>query len=252
MDVFIRACVTRVTGVPADNFDWSESLTTADDIARLLHPGGSTPPAADLVFLTDHVNETTTTFDPDLIDLAIAEPRLAIGGELQTVVESPAGSGQYKAAPEILLYGGADRVRARGGWHFGINAELLADMHRTCRPDGHPRVELHRGLAYCRSHRIAHALSHPLDGHRLPLTDTLAAIAACRFIEAVNGGFGSDSTRRLMRYITLHNRAAAAPTLLGSRAPAWIAVKASASCPSRRSVNSVDSKCVPSNALERF
>lgn len=224
MDAFIRDCVARVTGVPADDFDWTESLTTAEEIACLLHPAHDGPPAADLVFLTDHVNETTTAFDSDLIDLAIGEPRLAIGGELQTVVESPPGSGRFEEAPEILLYGTPDRVRARGGWHYGINAELLADMHRVCRPSAHPRVELHRGLEYCRRHGIAHALSHPLDGHRLPLFETIGAIAACRFIEAVNGGFGSDSTRRLMRYITLHNASDdSAALLLGDRVPPWIA-----------------------------
>ncbi len=223
MDAFIRACVARVTGVPADDFDWTESLTTAEEIARLLQPTPAGPPAADLVFLTDHVNETTTAFDADLIDLAIDEPRLAIGGELQTVVESPPGSGRFAEAPEILLYGTSDRVRARGGWHYGITAELLADMHRVCRPSAHPRVELHRGLEYCRRHGIAHALSHPLDGHGLPLSETIGAIAACRFIEAVNGGFGSDSTRRLMRYIALHNASDAAATVLGARVPPWVA-----------------------------
>ena len=207
MDGFIRAAVARVTGESAEDFDWTESRTTPEEIGRLVAPGG----VADLVFVTDHLNETTRTFDPELVDLANVNDRVAIGGELQTVVETPHGSGRYASAPEVLLYGGTERMHEGGGSHYGISAAWLAELQDACRPTGAPRPELHRVLAYCREHRIAHGLSHPLDGHTLDLETTLTAIAGCRFIEVVNGGFGSDSARRLARYLDVHNRLRAQP-----------------------------------------
>jgi len=206
MDDLIRGAVERVTGESAEAFDWSESLTTADEIARVLH-GTDGRPGVDLIFVTDHVNETVTEIDADLVALASSEPRVALGAEIQTVLESPLGSGTYLDAPEVLMYGSPDRVRSPGGWHYGISAETLADIQKRCRPAGARRIELHRVLAYCRENRIAHAISHPLDGHFVELPQVLRAISSSRFIEAVNGGYGSDSTRRLMRYIELHNAA---------------------------------------------
>ncbi len=214
MDGFIRAAVARVTGESAEDFDWTESRTTPEEIGCLVAPGG----VADLVFVTDHLNETTRAFDPELVDLANENDRIAIGGELQTVVETPPGSGRYASAPEVLLYGGTDRMRERGGAHYGISAAWLAEMQDACRPVGAPRPELHRVLAYCRARRIAHGLSHPLDGHTLDLETTLTAIAGCRFIEVVNGGFGSDSARRLARYLEVHNRVRSRPGLARSLA----------------------------------
>ena len=205
MDGLIRGAVERVTGAPADDFDWSESLTTAEELARVLRPGRDGP-GVDLLFVTDHVNETVRSLDPSLVELAVAEPRVALGAEIQTVLESPVGSGRYREAPEVLMYGRADRERSPGGWHYGLSADTLSDIQATCRPENAPRIELHRVLAYCRANEIAHAISHPLDGHDVELADVLAAVSACRFIEAVNGGYGGESTRRLLRYIEQHNR----------------------------------------------
>ncbi len=206
MDDLIRGAVERVTGESADAFDWSESLTTAAEIEQVLH-GSDGRPGVDLLFVTDHVNESVRALDPDLVALAVAEPRIALGAEIQTVLECPLGSGTWIEAPEVLMYGSADRVRSPGGWHYGLSAEVLDDIQATCRPTGAPRIELHHVLAYCREHRIAHAISHPLEGHFVELPQVLRAISACRFIEAVNGGYSGDSTRRLLRYIELHNRA---------------------------------------------
>ncbi len=208
MDDLIRGAVQRVTGEPADTFDWSESLTTAEQIAGVLR-GNEGEPGVDMIFVTDHVNETVRELDPDLVTLAATEPRVALGAEIQTVLESPLGSGRYLDAPEVLMYGSPDRVRSPGGWHYGVSAEVLDDIQARCRPEASRRIELHRVLEYCRENRIAHAISHPLDGHFVELPQVLRAISSCRFIEAVNGGYGSDSTRRLMRYIELHNAAAA-------------------------------------------
>jgi len=210
LDGLIRRAVERVTGEPADTFDWTESLTTADEIARVLR-GGEGRANADLIFVTDHVNESVHALDPDLVSLAVAEPRIALGAEIQTVIESPPGSGAYLDAPEVLIYGGPDRVRSPGGWHYGVSAEILGDIQRTCRPATARRIELHRVLGYCRARGFAHAISHPLDGHFVELPEVLRAISSCRFIEAVNGGYGSDSTRRLLRYIALHNEIVARP-----------------------------------------
>ncbi len=207
MDDLIRGAVERVTGESAHAFDWSESLTTADEIARVLR-GENGRPGVDMIFVTDHVNETVRELDADLVTLASGDPRVALGAEVQTVLESPLGSGEYLDAPEVLMYGSPDRVRSPGGWHYGVSAEILDDIQATCRPEGARRIELHRVLEYCRENRIAHAISHPLDGHFVELPQVLRAISSCRFIEAVNGGYGSDSTRRLLRYIELHNLAA--------------------------------------------
>src|SRR5690606_4595568 len=57
MDAFIRTAVERVTGEPADDFDWSESLTTAEELAALLEVRDERS-RIDLLFVTDHVNET--------------------------------------------------------------------------------------------------------------------------------------------------------------------------------------------------
>ncbi len=218
MDAYIRAAVERATGEPADGFDWSESLTTAEDIARLLHrPEGSG--SADQVFVTDHVNETTQELYGDLVDLAIEDDRVVIGCELQTVVESPVGSGEYRAAPEVLIYGSPDKVSSRGGSHYGIHEGILSALQEACRPAGSSRVELYRVLAWLREQGMAHALAHPLDGHFLDLSQTLEALSACRFLEVVNGGFSGDSTRRLYRYADIHNRLLRDGSRLGVPAP---------------------------------
>ncbi|MDG2303259.1 MAG: hypothetical protein P8R42_01185 [Candidatus Binatia bacterium] len=206
MDDLIRGAVERVTGESAHAFDWSESLTTAEEIAGELE-GKDGRPGVDLIFVTDHVNETVRELDPGLVALASSEPRVALGAEVQTVLESPLGSGEYLEAPEVLMYGSPEKVRSPGGTHYGVSAEILDDIQATCRPGGARRIELHRVLAYCRENRIAHAISHPLDGHFVELPQVLRAISSCRFIEAVNGGYGSDSTRRLLRYIEIHNAA---------------------------------------------
>jgi hypothetical protein len=121
-------------------------------------------------------------------------------------VESPAGSGEYRAAPEVLIYGGPDKVSSRGGSHYGIHEGILSALQESCRPAGSTRVELYRVLGWLRDQGMAHALAHPLDGHFLDLSETLATLSACRFPEAVNGGFSGDSSRRLLRYADIHNR----------------------------------------------
>jgi hypothetical protein len=65
---------------------------------------------------------------------------------------------------------------------------------------------VHRLLAACRERGLAHALAHPLDGHRCDLPTTLGVVAACKLVETVNGGFSGDSTRRLERFVALYNR----------------------------------------------
>lgn len=204
MDGYIRSAVERVTGESADEFDWSESLTRAEDLHRVLEQGGRDQ-RVDLLFVTDHVNETTRELDPDLVALAATDGRVLLGAEVQTVAEDPPGSGRFAAAPEMLLYGGPDRVRSPGGRHFGVNAETLLDLHRRCRVAGEEKPELCRLLSYCREHRIAHALAHPLDGHFASLPTVLLALSSCRFPEVVNGGFSGASARRLHRYIRVHN-----------------------------------------------
>ena len=205
MDAYIRAAVERVTGEPADGFDWSESLTTAADLAALLE---ATDEASriDLLFVTDHVNETTTAFHPDLVALAAVQPRVALGAEIQTVAELPAGSCRWVPAPEVLVYGTPDRVAAGSGWRFGLDEPLLVELQASCRPPGAPRAEVHRLLAACRRRGLAHALAHPLDGHRCDLSTTLQILGACRFVEVVNGGFSGASSQRLERYVALRNR----------------------------------------------
>ncbi len=209
MDALIRAAVERVTGESADGFDWSESLTTADELAALLTP--SRRPAdegsrIDLLFVTDHVNETTRAFHPDLVALAASEPRVALGAEIQTVAEQPAGSGRWLTAPEVLVYGTPDRVAAGSGWRFGLDEPLLVELQAESRPPGAPRAEVHRLLGACRRRGLAHALAHPLDGHGCNLATTLGVLDACRFVEVVNGGFSGASSRRLSRYVALRNR----------------------------------------------
>ena len=209
MDALIRAAVERVTGEPADGFDWSESLTTPAELAALLEPSDRSEDEAasriDLLFVTDHVNETTTAFHPDFVALAAAEPRVALGAEIQTVAEQPAGSGCWVSAPEVLVYGTPDRVAAGSGWRFGLDEPLLVELQAECRPPGAPRAEVHRLLASCRRRGLAHALAHPLDGHRCDLATTLRVLDDCRFVEVVNGGFSGESTRRLSRYVALRN-----------------------------------------------
>lgn len=203
MDALIRAAVERVTEEPADGFDWSESLTTAEELAAMLQARDERS-RIDLLWVTDHVNETTTAFHPDLVALAAAEPRVGLGAEIQTVAEEPPGSGRWVAAPEVLVYGGPDRVAAGSGWRYGLDEPLLAELQSECRPPGAPRAEVRRLLAACRARGLAHAVAHPLDGHACGLATTLEVLASSRFVETVNGGFSGDSTRRLERYLRLH------------------------------------------------
>ena len=200
MDSYIRWAVEKVTGESAETFNWSESLTTASQFKAML-PGEGRRGITDLLIITDHVNETTKSFDPDIIDLAVHDERIAHGLELQTVIESPPGSGHYKVAPEVLIYGGVEKTQSHRGAFYGMSSEDLERLHQACHPPGAPRAELHRVLAWCRTHQLAHALAHPLDGHFLELEELLPCLEACQYLEVVNGGFSGDSARRLQRLI---------------------------------------------------
>lgn len=200
MDSYIRWAVEKVTGESAESFNWSESLTTAAQLQAML-PGEGRRGITDFLIITDHVNETTKAFDPDIIDLAVNDDRIAHGLELQTVIESPPGSGLYKVAPEVLIYGGVEKTQSDRGTFYGMSATDLQRLQQACRPPDAPRAELHRVLAWCRTHQLAHALAHPLDGHFLELEELLPCLEACQYLEVVNGGFSGDSARRLQRLI---------------------------------------------------
>jgi hypothetical protein len=144
----------------------------------------------------------------EFVTAAAACPRLGIGAEIVTFVWTEAGG--WMAAPEILMYGPPEPHLTADGHYYGLSDRILDEVFATCTPPDAPGPELTRVVRYCLDRRIAYAVSHPLDGNRLPLTDLLRVLRQFPFVETVNGGFSKRSSLLMTRLLQSENRKALA------------------------------------------
>ena len=192
-----------ILGPALDRVHWCECMTHARTLVEILD-GRQTRRRIDLLFVTDHKSLRQHRIAGDLVAAAVARPRLGIGAEMVTFV--PARSGDWIAAPEVLLYGPAEPQVTCGGSYHGLSQRNLDDLFDVCTPPGAPGPELTRVARFCLDRQFAYAASHPLDGHRLPLADLLRVLRMFPFIETVNGGFSTESARLLTRLVETENR----------------------------------------------
>jgi len=205
MDTMIGSAILEVLG-PYTRVRWHECFTPVSRLRRLLD-GGDPHRSVGLITVTDHANAAHHRLAEATLRAAAAEPRLAACAEVACVEQDV--DGEYRAAPEVLVYGGAEPVDGPFGPHYGLSQELLDEIFASCRAPGRPQVQTTRVLRWCAERRLACALAHPFDGHALSLAATLDVISRARFVETVNGGFPAAGSRFLEDLIAFHNRVVA-------------------------------------------
>jgi hypothetical protein len=201
LDRLVTEAIRSVLG-PDYESRWKECFNTPADVCRSLRPAGT----VSMVFLTDHVNEKYHRHNGEAVSLAAADPRVAVGAEVQTVWRG--GHDEVFGAPEVLVYGRSEPSESAGRRFFGISQEDLDILFRECSVDETGRADILQVRDYCLLNGYAHALAHPFDGSRLPLPALLDVISSFRFVETVNGGFPADSSRRLSMFVSWFNKAA--------------------------------------------
>ena len=201
---------TRVT--------WSECFTPVSRLAALLGDVGD-PAAVGLIAITDHMNHRSHRLPEALLRAAAADHRLAAGAEVACIEQDL--DGEYRKAPEVLVYGGPEPVDGPSGPYFGLTQPLIDELFDVCRAPGLPRVQTTRVLRFCAERNLACALAHPFDGHFLSLEATFGVISHGKFVETVNGGFPGISARILEDFIGFQNRIASGWRLDGASALRW-------------------------------
>ena len=190
MDEMNSACLREVLGeeTPAR---WSECFTKVDRLVKLLNSKRHRPRVG-IITVTDHMNVRSHTLPDALLKAAAKEPRLAACAEITTVEKDI--DGVYRRAPEVLVYGGPNKVPGPFGEHYGLSQEIIEDIFANCRVPDLNEVRTSLIIGHCAALGLACALAHPFDGHFLALESTLDLISQGQYIETVNGGFPSIST----------------------------------------------------------
>jgi len=202
MDPVIGTAMKQVLG--EDNpARWSECFTRVERLARLLDHPWQEPPVG-IIAITDHQNPRSHTLPDDLLRAAANEPRLAACGELACIDQDV--DGEYRNAPEVLVYGSGDPVDGPYGPHYGISQALLDEIFDVCRVPGRREIQTSRVVDFCAERGLACALAHPFDGHQLSLEACFDLISRARFVETVNGGFPAVSTRIMQDLVAFQNR----------------------------------------------
>ena len=202
MDSRISAALLGIFG--EDNpVNWSECFTRVERLVRLLDHPWREPPVG-IIAVTDHQNPCSHTLPDDLLRAAANEPRLAVCGELACIDQDV--DGEYRNAPEVLVYGAGDPVDGPYGPHYGISQALLDEIFDVCRVPGRVEIQTSRVLDFCAERGLACALAHPFDAHRLSLEACFDLISRARFVETVNGGFPAVSARIIQDLVAFQNR----------------------------------------------
>ncbi|NMC69135.1 MAG: hypothetical protein GYA57_03585 [Myxococcales bacterium] len=217
MDEMIGGAIREALGQDT-RVTWSECFTPVSRLAGLLGDPHD-PEAIGLITVTDHMNHRSHRLPEALLQAAAADHRLAAGAEIACVERDT--DGEYRKAPEVLVYGGPEPVEGPFGRYYGLAQAQIDELFAECRAPGLPRVRTTRVLQFCRERNLACALAHPFDGHFLSLEATLDVISRGRFVETVNGGFPAASTRFLEDFIGFQNRVASGWRLDGASALRW-------------------------------
>jgi len=199
----VSAAIAEAVGeADAPKVKWHEALIRPETIEALL-TRASKP--IDLVCLTDHVTRRRHVFPEASLALARKYQNLILGAEISTAMWS-AKRGAYVVSPEILLYG---PTKPRGACerqpHYGLVQKDLDDLYASCVPEGAAEVEVNLGIAWAERKGYAWALAHPLDGNQLEISELFSLFVQARSLEALNGGYPTNSFRALSAYIDFHN-----------------------------------------------
>jgi hypothetical protein len=203
----LRRCDGEETAVT-----WSECFTAVETLEQLLQRGHGEHGPVQMIVVTDHMRRRSHHLPDGHLAAAARTRGLALGAELATRTRDVDGA--YRTGPEILAYGGRRTVAGPHGPYHGLSQALLDELYASCLDDEGQELCTRRARDLLRRRGIAHALSHPLDGHALSLEGTLAIVCEFAFIETVNGGFSVKSARMLDAFIRLNNA-----LLSGARLP---------------------------------
>jgi hypothetical protein len=202
MDEMISAGIREALGQDTP-VRWSECFTKPDRLVKLLNNRRNKPPIG-IITSTDHMNVRSHTLRDSLLRAAAAEPRLATCAEITTVEKDI--DGVFRRAPEILVYGSHEKVPGPFGEHYGLSQEIIDDIFTNCLVPGRDEVRTSLVMEHCKALDLAYVMAHPFDGHFLSLEATLDLISQAKYIETVNGGFPSVSTRVLEDLVSFQNR----------------------------------------------
>lgn len=194
----IRRCAGEETKI-----GWSECFTPIDRLEALLRRGRGDHGPVHMILVTDHMRRVCHHLPGRNLAAAARDHRLALGAELATRTRD--ADGAYRAGPEILAFGGRHLVEGPHGPYYGLTQALIDELYERCLDEDGQELCTRRARDLLQQRGVAHALSHPLDGHALSLEGTLNVISEFPFIETINGGFSAQSTRLLQAYVRLNN-----------------------------------------------
>ena len=211
LDPRISGALNSIPGARG-RIGWAECFTPVGRMAELLLRGRGGNGPVHMITVTDHMRRKAHRIPDRHMAAAAADHRLSIGGEIYTRTRDV--DGVYRKGPEILAYGGVHPVDGPEGPYHGLSQHLLEELYDTCMDDQGQELECRRAARLLRRRRIAHALSHPFDNHRLSLEGTFRLISEFPFLETVNGGYFAPSVRVLDAFIRFNNA-----LLLGAQIP---------------------------------
>lgn len=203
LDRVVGSILTDIFGIIPEGLAWRECFTDCHDLRQIL-AGDRTRQPIDILFVTDHLSSRHHRLDTDILRLAASDPRIGIGGEIQTVRYSERHCG-YVTAPEVLLYGDGNERQIDGRPYTGLDNNILDRLYKECCVVGANEPEIGRVNGFCRDNHIACVLAHPFDCHQLDLAETIEVIGSFTFVETVNGGFPRASAQALQEYAVFHN-----------------------------------------------
>ncbi len=212
LDDAIREGICRACGADTSAV-WSECFTPIERILQLLErPRGGPHGPVHMVTVTDHMRSRSHRLPEGHLRAAAADHRLALGAELATRTRDI--DGRYHKGPEILAYGGPERVQGPAGEYYGLSQALIDELYDTCLDDEHGELCTRRARDLLLERGVAHGISHPFDGNFLSFEGLFCVISEFAFVETINGGYFSDSAQVLDAYIRFNNA-----VLAGARLP---------------------------------
>lgn len=202
LDDLIGPALKRLDGEDTA-ISWSECFTPIQSIQKLVQQGRGGHGPVHMVLVTDHMRARSHSHPDTHLDAAARDHRIALGAELATNTRDV--DGEYRQGPEILAHGGPEKVEGPHGPYYGLSRRLLEELYDTCTDHKGEDLCTRRTRDLLRRRNIAHALSHPYDGHFLSFEGMFAIISEFSFVEALNGGYFAESTRVLEAFIRFNN-----------------------------------------------
>lgn len=198
----IGAAIRRCAGEKSP-VSWAECFTPISRLEGLVQRGRGDHGPVHMILVTDHMRGRSHRLPSRHLAAAARTPRLALGAELATRTRDI--DGRYQTGPEILAFGPPHLVEGPQGPYYGLSQRLIDELYDTCLDDDRQELCTRRARDLLLARGVAHALSHPLDGHALSLEGTLGIICEFAFIETINGGYSARSARMLEAFIRLNN-----------------------------------------------